>query len=55
MLFVEIFGFSILFLIVWACDIFGLSDVWGASGLSFSCLGIFVIGQGEANFVRMIS
>jgi hypothetical protein len=60
MLFAEIFGVSAQFLVAWTCDIFGLLDVWGASGLLFAWLGVFVkwifaIGRDEANFVRIIS
>jgi hypothetical protein len=43
-LFVVIFGVSILFLVAWAYVIFGRPSVFcGASGLSFSCPSVFVI------------
>jgi hypothetical protein len=42
-LFAGIFVVSILFLVDWAYVIFALPSVaWGAAGLSFSYLGIFV-------------
>jgi hypothetical protein len=61
MLFAEIFVASVLFLLAWAYVIFDLPSVFfGAAGLSFSCLGIFlkrilVIGRGEEIIVRIIS
>jgi hypothetical protein len=42
MLFAEILDASVQFLVTWTCDILGLSDVWGASELSFAWLGVFV-------------
>jgi hypothetical protein len=54
-LFAKIVRVSILFLLSWTYDIFGLPSVfWHAPGLSFCGLSILACGQGEANLLQMI-